>query len=103
MSAFRDATLSNALIGSPVERIEDLRFLTGRGKYVADLVCDPLLHAVIMRSPVAHARIRRISTRRAAALPGVAGVITAADLGNSVPLIPIRQHGVPEAEPYRQP
>jgi carbon-monoxide dehydrogenase large subunit len=94
---------SNALVGSPVERVEDLRFLTGRGKYVADLASDRLLHAAILRSPLAHGRIRRIATAAAAAFPGVAAVIAAADLGNSVPLIPMRQHGVPEGERYRQP
>jgi carbon-monoxide dehydrogenase large subunit len=94
---------SNSLVGSPVERVEDLRFLTGRGKYVADLASDRLLHAAILRSPLAHGRIRRIATAAAAAFPGVAAVIAAADLGNSVPLIPMRQHGVPEGERYRQP
>jgi len=96
-------SLSNALIGSPIERIEDLRFLTGRGQYVGDLAVEGALHAVILRSPFAHGRIRGINTSAARALPGVVTVITAADIGESVPLIPMRQHAVPEGEFYRQP
>jgi carbon-monoxide dehydrogenase large subunit len=96
-------SLSNALIGSPIERIEDLRFLTGRGQYVGDLAADRVLHAVILRSPVAHGRIRGINTSAALALAGVVTVITAADIGESVPLIPMRQHAVPKGELYCQP
>jgi carbon-monoxide dehydrogenase large subunit len=96
-------SLSNALIGSPIERIEDMRFLTGRGQYVGDLAAEGALHAVILRSPLAHGRIRCINTSAARALPGVLTVITAADIGESVPLIPMRQHAVPEGEFYRQP
>jgi carbon-monoxide dehydrogenase large subunit len=96
-------SLSNALIGSPIERIEDLRFLTGRGQYVGDLTAEGALHAVILRSPLAHGRIRGINTSAARALTGVVTVITAADIGESVPLIPMRQHAVPEGEFYRQP
>jgi carbon-monoxide dehydrogenase large subunit len=94
-------TRPNAYIGSAVERIEDRRLVTGSGTYVADLAPDGLCHAAILRSTVAHGRIRRIDAA-AAALPGVVAVITAADLGD-VPIIPIRQHAVPSGEPYRQP
>ena len=96
-------TLSNALIGSAIQRVEDLRFLTGRGCFVADLAAEGLLHAAIFRSPVAHARLRGIDTKRARALPGVAAVITAADIGDSLPFIPLRQHAVPKGEHYCQP
>src|SRR5437764_36241 len=44
---------TNAFVGSPVERIEDLRFLRGRGQFVDDLARDNLLHAVILRSAAA--------------------------------------------------
>jgi carbon-monoxide dehydrogenase large subunit len=97
------ASTSNTLIGSPIERIEDLRFLTGRGRYVGDLTAQNLLHAAILRSPVAHGRIRSIDPSAARVLPGVAAVITATEVGAPVPLIPIRQHGVPAGEAYRQP
>jgi aerobic carbon-monoxide dehydrogenase large subunit len=94
---------ANAFIGNPIERIEDPRFLTGRGTYVADLARDGLLHAAILRSSVAHARIKRIDIGDATTLPGVAAVITAKDIGDTIPLIPIRLLALPEGEPYRQP
>ncbi|MFL5003580.1 MAG: hypothetical protein ACJ8DY_24630, partial [Xanthobacteraceae bacterium] len=72
---------TNLFVGSPVERLEDLRFLRGRGEYVDDLTRDGLLHAAILRSSVAHGRIRSIDTAAALALPGVHAVITAADMG----------------------
>src|SRR6188508_2320787 len=68
------ANKPNTLIGSPIERFEDLRFLTGRGKYVDDLSCANLLHAVILRSSVAHGYIRSIDTTAALARPGVYGL-----------------------------
>jgi carbon-monoxide dehydrogenase large subunit len=95
--------MPNALIGSAVERVEDLRFVTGRGCFVGDLATEGLRHAAILRSPVAHARLRGIIADAARALPGVAAVITASDLGAGVPFIPLRQHAVPEGEFYRQP
>ena len=94
---------SNVLIGSPIERIEDLRFLTGRGRFVGDLTAQNLLHAAILRSPLAHGRVRSVDTSAARALTGVAAVITATQVGLHVPLIPMRQHGVPAGEAYRQP
>src|SRR5438445_227738 len=50
---------SNAFIGRPIERIEDLRLLRGRGQYVGDLAVDGALHAVVLRSGVAHGLLRR--------------------------------------------
>ena len=55
-----EARTTNRLVGSPVERIEDLRFLRGRGEYVGDLALDGMLDAAILRSSVAHGRIRAI-------------------------------------------
>jgi aerobic carbon-monoxide dehydrogenase large subunit len=92
----------NALIGSPVERLEDERLLTGRASFVGDLAFEGLLHAAILRSAVAHGSIHSINTAEACALPGVQAVFTAPDIG-AVPIIPIRQHSVPEGEQYRQP
>ena len=86
----------NAFVGSPIERVEDFRFLTGRGQYVDDLVADGMLHAVILRSSVAHGRIRAIDTAAARARPGVHAVITAADIGD-VPKIPLRQEPLPRS------
>src|SRR5919201_1829862 len=61
----------NSFIGSPMERREDLRFLRGRGQYVDDLARKDMLHAAILRSSVAHGRIRSIAVAAARALPGV--------------------------------
>ena len=93
---------TNRLIGSPVPRVEDLRFLRGRGEYVGDLAPDGMLHAAILRSGVAHGRIRAIDTAAARARPGVRAVITAAEIG-TVPLIPQRLDVMPEFKRYRQP
>jgi aerobic carbon-monoxide dehydrogenase large subunit len=96
----------NAYVGSPVERLEDPRFLRGRGQYVDDVSRPGLLHAVILRSPVAHGYLRRIDGAAALALPGVRAVITAADviaeLG-TVPTIPLRQEQLPAFRPFEQP
>src|SRR5580704_7534128 len=94
---------TNAFVGSPVERIEDLRLLKGRGQYVDDLTRAGLLHAVILRSQVAHGHIRSIDAAAARARPGVVAVITAADIGASVPTIPLRQEPLPALLQYEQP
>src|SRR6516164_7071163 len=90
----------NSLIGSPIERLEDLRFLRGRGQYVDDLARKDMLHAAILRSSVAHGRIRSIAVEAARALPGVHSVITAKDIGNRVPRVPMRLHPLPDFEPF---
>ncbi|RMH49103.1 MAG: xanthine dehydrogenase family protein molybdopterin-binding subunit [Alphaproteobacteria bacterium] len=66
-------------IGQSVPRIEDPRFLTGRGRYVADIAPPGLLHAEILRAPVAHGRLVRLDAARARAMPGVVAVLTAAE------------------------
>jgi aerobic carbon-monoxide dehydrogenase large subunit len=93
----------NAFIGSPIERLEDLRFLRGRGEYVDDLTRSGLLHAAILRSAHAHGRIRAIETSGARGMPGVHSVITAADLGLKIPCVPMRLQPLPEFEPFAQP
>src|ERR1700724_4495757 len=93
---------TNRLIGSPVPRVEDLRFLRGRGQYVGDLALDGMLHAAVLRSPIAHGRIRAIDAVAARILPGVRAVLTAADIG-TVPLIPQRLDVLPGFRPYQQP
>src|SRR5438309_11254157 len=93
----------NSFIGSPIERAEDLRFLRGRGEYVDDLSRADALHAAILRSSVAHGRIRSIDTSQALALPGVHSVITAKDLGGRIPNVPMRLQPLPDFEPFAQP
>src|SRR5438552_18086264 len=87
-----DDNLMSAPIGLSVKRREDRRFLTGRGRYVDDLRLPDLLHAAIVRSPHAHARILEVDARRAMAQPGVVVVLTIADLpecaGAVPPLVP---------------
>jgi aerobic carbon-monoxide dehydrogenase large subunit len=66
-------------IGQPVRRKEDFRLLTGRGCFVDDLAPPGLAHAVLVRSPHAHARIVSIDGRAALTSPGVLAVLTGAD------------------------
>jgi carbon-monoxide dehydrogenase large subunit len=73
-----------ALVGARVPRVEDARFLGGRGRYVADLAPLGLLHVAFARSPQAHARIRRIDAARARALPGVVACVTGEELARRV-------------------
>jgi carbon-monoxide dehydrogenase large subunit len=91
-----------APIGLSVKRREDRRFLTGRGRYVDDLRLPGMLHAAIVRSPHAHARVVGIDKRRALALPGVVAVLTMAELPECdaavPPLVPS-----PRLRPYAQP
>ena len=76
------------LIGARVPRVEDARFLAGRGRYVADLARPGILHVAFVRSPHAHARIRGIDAARARALPGVMGCVTGEEMARRVP--PVR-------------
>jgi aerobic carbon-monoxide dehydrogenase large subunit len=66
-------------VGQSVLRKEDPKFLTGRGKYVDDIVLARMTHAVFVFSPVAHADIRSIDTSAAEAAPGVVAVLTGKD------------------------
>lgn len=79
-----------SLVGAEVLRKEDPNLLTGRGTFTDDLHPAGTLFMAFVPSPEAHARIRSIETGAAAAMPGVRGVWTLADLGD-VPLLP----GVP--------
>ena len=75
-------------MGEPILRKEDDRFLTGRGRYVADLTLPGTVFAKFVRSPYAHARLVRIDAKRALAVPGVIGVFTAVDLKGDVGNVP---------------
>ena len=63
-------------IGQPMRRHEDLRFITGRGRYTDDIILLRMTHAFVLRSPVAHAHIKRIDTAAARRMPGVLFVAT---------------------------
>src|SRR5215472_18702017 len=67
-------------IGQPVRRVEDRRFITGRGNYLDDINRPRQAYAFMLRSPHAHARIRRIDPAAARAAPGVLAVLTGEEL-----------------------
>jgi carbon-monoxide dehydrogenase large subunit len=67
-------------IGAPLARKEDLRLLTGHGRYVDDIEIPGALHACFVRSPHPHARIRSVNTDAAKAFPGVRAIYTGKDL-----------------------
>ena len=79
------ATAGYRIIGSRPVRHDGTDKVTGRAQYGADLRLPGMLHAKILRSPHSHARIRSIDASRAAAMPGVHAVVTAADLPPSRP------------------
>jgi carbon-monoxide dehydrogenase large subunit len=68
------------LIGQSIKRKEDARFLTGSGQYTDDITLPHQTYAVFVRSPHAHAKVRKVDTSRAKAAPGVVAVFTGADL-----------------------
>ena len=67
-------------MGCKRKRVEDIRFTQGKGNYVDDLKLPGMLYGDLVRSPHAHARIKKIDTTKAAAVPGVVAVITAETL-----------------------
>ena len=71
--------------GQSVKRFEDHRLLTGQSTYVDDIKLPGMLHALVLRSPHAHAAIRSIDTTAASSLTGVVSVVTALDLAEAVP------------------
>jgi CO/xanthine dehydrogenase Mo-binding subunit len=83
--------MSRALFGTRVERREDLPLLTGQGCFTDDLKRPGMLHAAVLRSPHAHAKIRSIDVSAARALAGVVAVLTHADLGAAGKEIPLLQ------------
>ncbi len=89
------------IIGASVKRKEDPRLLTGRGCYVGDVALPRMLEAAVVRSQHAHAVLEHVECGRAKALPGVALVATASDLGD-VPPIPIRLGPRPSLTPFLQ-
>jgi carbon-monoxide dehydrogenase large subunit len=72
--------MTKSVIGDSPRRREDLRFLTGRGQYIDDLRFENLAHAVFVRSPHAHARVRSVEISAAKKASGVLAVLTAADV-----------------------
>ena len=79
-AAASPAMAAGRYIGQSVRRREDPRLLTGRGRYVDDVIVPGVLHAAFVRSTVAHGQLRGVDIEEARALPGVVAVLTAADL-----------------------
>ena len=71
---------SSKVFGSAVKRKEDPRLLTGQAKYTDDFSLPNMAHLAVVRSPYAHARIKAIRTKKAAAMEGVLGVFTGKDM-----------------------
>jgi len=85
-------------VGKPERRVDSVKLATGRGTFVDDIAMPGLLHARILHSPHAHARISRIDTSQARSMPGVAAVLTHHD----VPRVAYTTagQGWPEPSPY---
>ncbi len=78
---------ATTVVGASVPRVDAADKVTGRALYTSDLQLPGMLHAAVLRSPHAHARIVRIDTSRAEALPGVHAVLTQASLDADMALI----------------
>src|SRR2546421_2613973 len=72
--------MSRTVLGHEVRRVEDPALLTGEARFVADLPTADLLHAVFVRSAVAHGQVRDVDTTGAHPMPGVVAALVAADL-----------------------
>ena len=84
----RDHSAKRRWVGQSIRRVEDPKFLLGRGGYIADRITPGTLHAAVLRSPHPHARIVGFEVAQALAAPGVHAVITgkqAAELCNPMP------------------
>jgi carbon-monoxide dehydrogenase large subunit len=76
-------------VGQPLRRREDFKLLTGRGRYVDDIKIQGMLHMAVLRSPHAHADIKRIDITKAASAPGVRLVLSGKDLAGKIgPIAP---------------
>ena len=81
--------MAQTYIGTSVTRREDVRFLTGKARFVDDVELPHMLHAAILRSPHAHARVLGIDPAAALEIPGVVAVFTFQDIADTVEPRPI--------------
>src|SRR6185437_5080397 len=100
-AAWEDSMANRLGIGQPVRRVEDVRFITGAGRYVDDMDLPKQLYGQIVLSEHAHARIKRVDTAAAKKAPGVVLVLTGADIkaagiGNLPPLFMPEDVGGPK-------
>ena len=96
--------MTQTYIGAPITRKEDVRFLTGKAIYTDDVKAQHLLHATIVRSPHAHARLVSIDADKALAMPGVVAVYTHKDVAESLEVrpIPMRMAPLPGLDRFLQ-
>ena len=92
-------------IGAPMRRVEDQRLLQGEGRFLGDLRQTQMLHAAVLRSQLAHARLHGVDASAARQMPGVVAVFTGAEVlalqaDGLMPRIPMRQEPLPEAHPF---
>ncbi len=94
--------MTNARIGDAPKRREDERFVTGRGTYLDDMTLPDMAHAVVVRSPHAHATIRARDVNEARKAPGILAVLTAEDAARDglLPIRPTAEANVKTAEPF---
>jgi len=93
----------NVYVGRPLKRLEDPKLLLGFGQFLDDICHEKVLYAVIKRSPIAHGVIKSIDITAAVSLPGVHSVILASDIGDNIPLVPLRLMPMKELAPLGQP
>jgi carbon-monoxide dehydrogenase large subunit len=92
--------MTEPLLGRSINRLEDERFLRGRGRYIADLAAPDALHGVVVRSAHAHARIVAVRAETARQMPGVAAVLTGTELASDdIGPLPCAVTGIPGATP----
>ncbi|MFT4866754.1 MAG: carbon-monoxide dehydrogenase large subunit, partial [Ilumatobacter sp.] len=80
-TAMSPSSTPGSILGTRVTRTEDPALLTGAAIYLDDLHIEGTLHAVFVRSDVAHGTINSIDTDEASSMPGIVAVLTFADLG----------------------
>src|SRR5205085_4404245 len=90
------------MIGESHRRLGGERLVAGAGRFVEDVRVPGMLHAAVLRSPHAHARLTGVDTKRASELPGVRLVLTAADVPAAA-VIPNRVPAPAGADRYLQP
>ena len=83
-------------------RVEDARFITGKGRYTDDMSVAGMCHAAFVRSPHAHAKIAGIDTAAAEKMPGVIAVLTFEDFADRAKPIPIRLAPIPRFDEFLQ-
>src|SRR4026207_2260946 len=92
--------MTEPLMGRSINRLEDERFLRGRGRYIADLAAPDALHGVVVRSAHAHARIVAVRAAAARQMPGVAAVLTGTELAcDNIGPLPCAVTAIPGATP----